>query len=499
MSTNRTIFSQFFSGTLFIGIARASTIIFGLVSVMIATRYLTTEMYGAYVLLIVSNSFLAEFLSFGLSLVIPKYLASHEDSQYKSVLLNTVFHFRIFIIILVVLITVLLKPIFVNFFKSSLSSDIVSALPILFCVVSLMHLFDSILRGQFQFKSVGLIEFISEATELSLLAVLVIIYDMGFWGLIIAKFAARIVSITIAYNVSQFKYKWEINIGLLKEMLSFGFPLQLQYIFGFAYSKLDTIIIGSLLGTKGVAYYDIAKKIPDSLMQLYSVFISVYFPISANVYATEEKGKTDFVMNNSIRLLAFLAVFATLGSVLFGKEIIILLFSKEYLASYWVLILLMIGLILDVLENTLGYSLVAIGESDKPLYVNIVRAVVSVTGNLTILPILGYIGAAIANIIGNLVAIPFNVFFLKRKELSPNFSAVLKLIFVFVFLLSLFFVLGQNNIFVKIFLAFLFFPLSILLSIITIRDVLIVLEETRTMLTDTIKKIRGKQEKELVS
>ena len=499
MSINRTIFSHFFSGTLFIGIARAFTIIFGLVSVMIVTRYLTTEVYGAYVLLIISNSFLVEFLSFGLSLVIPKYLASNEDLQYKSVLLNTVFHFRIFIIFIVVLITVLLKPFFISFFKSSLSSDIVSALPILFCAISLMHLFDSILRGQFRFKYVGLIEFVSEATELTLLAVLVIVYDMGFWGLIIAKFAARIISITIAYNVSQFKYKWELNIRLLKDMLSFGFPLQLQYIFGFAYSKLDTIIIGSLLGAKGVAYYDIAKKIPDSLMQLYSVFISVYFPISANIYATEKKEKTDFVMNNSIRLLAFLAVFAALGSVLFGKEIIILLFSKEYLASYWVLILLMIGMVLNVLESTLGYSLIAIGESDKPLYVNIVRAVVSITGNLTILPILGYIGAAIANILGNLIAIPINVFFLKRKKLSPNFSAVLKLTFVFVFLLSLFFVLGQNNIFVKVFLAILFFPLSILLSIITIRDVVIVFEETRTILTDTLKKFRGEQEKEVVS
>ncbi len=494
MPTDRSIVSHFFSGTIFIGIARVSTIIFGLVSVMIATRFLTTEAYGAYVLALTSNNVLVQFFSFGLGLVIPKYLASTENENDKVTLQNTVFHFRLFSVLSVILLLVMLKPIIGVFFESRLFSDIFTALPFLFLLFSLSNLFESILRGQLAFRAIGVIEFVSEATELALLSVLVIAYGLGFWGLLIAKFVARIVSILLSYRVSRFKYRGQFDTLLLKDMLKFGFPLQVQYIFDFAYSKLDTLIIGSLLGTRGVAFYDIARKIPDSLMQLYSVFISVYFPVSANVYATEKEKKTNDVLNNSIRLLSFIAVFASLLVLLFGKDIIVLLFSKEYLESYWVLVLLMLGVALDLVEEILGYSLVAIGQSDKPLYVNIVRAVVSLTGNLIVLPILGFTGAAIVYILGNLVALPMNVFFLRRKDISPNFSNFLKLILIFGSLSALFLLWNSQILLLKFLIAFLFVPLSFLFSVITIWDAKIIFGEAQLAWSRFTSRLRKRAE-----
>lgn len=483
MPTKRSIFSHFFSGTIFIGIARVSTIVFGLISVIIATRNLTTEAYGAYVLVMTFNNFLVQFFSFGLGLVIPKYIASDEDKNFRTILLNTVFHFRLVSVLVIILLFILFRSSLGNYFENILFSDIFTAVPILFFLVSLSHLFESILRGQLKFRAIGVIEFVSEATELALLSIFVVVYGLGFWGLLFAKFVARIVSILLAYRVSHFKYKWEFDAPLIKEMLKFGFPLQMQYIFDFAYSKLDTVIIGSLLGTRGVAFYDIARKIPDSLMQLYSVFISVYFPISANVYATEKGEKTNYILNNSIRLISFTAVLATLLVLLFGKEIIVLLFSAEYLGSYWVLILLMLGLILDLVEDILGYSLVAIGQPDKPLYINIVRAVVSLVGNLIILPVLGFMGAAIVYILGNLVALPMDIFFLKRKDLSPDFVSFIKLIFILGILCAVFFLWNSNTLFIKFIIALLFIPLSFLFSVITIRDVKIVFGEMHSVWT----------------
>jgi O-antigen/teichoic acid export membrane protein len=65
--------------------------------------------------------------------------------------------------------------------------------------------------------------------------------------------------------------------------------------------------------------------------------------------------------------------FGTLVAVVFGRDVIRLLFSETYLPCYVPFVLLMVGLVLKVTENTLGYSLVAIGDSDKPLIVNAVR------------------------------------------------------------------------------------------------------------------------------
>ena len=488
MSTNKSIISHFFSGTIFIGAARISTIVFGLVSVMLATRNLTTDSYGAYVLVILFGNFLAHFLNFGLGLVIPKYLAGNEDENYKITLINTVFHFRFIVVLVAGLSILIFRPLIEGFVNSTLVADIFTATPIVFLLVSFIQLFESILRGQFKFRAIGVIEFIAEAAELALLVLFVVVYQLGFWGLIMAKVVSGIIYSALAYRAIQFEHRWEFNTVILREMLKFGFPLQVQYIFSFAISKLDTLIIGSLLGTRGVAFYDIAKKIPDSLMELYSVFISVYFPVSANVYATEKSDKTDFVLNNSIRLIAFLSVFASLIIAFFGKNIIALLFSEEYLASYWVLVLLMIGLILEMVEGLLGYSLVAVGESDKPLYISILRSVISLLGNLIILPVLGYIGAAIIYIFGNIIALPVNIVFLKKKGVSPNIVAPLKLLFVFGFLFTSFLLWNPDSILVAIFLLLLYIPLSFFLSVITLRDMTILFGEMSTLWI----KLRGK-------
>lgn len=483
MSKKRSIISHFFSGTIFIGAARVSTIVLGLVSVMLATRYLTTDAYGAYVLVILFSNFLAHFLSFGLGLVIPKYLASNDDENYKTTLINTVFHFRVIVVLVVGLSIVISQPLIAGFVNSASTTDIFTATPLVFLMVSFTQLFESILRGRFEFRAIGVVEFISEVIELVLLILFVVVYRLGFWGLIMAKVASQAIWSSLAYRAIRLDHRWEFNVPLLKEMLKFGFPLQIQFMFGFAISRLDTLIVGSLLGTRGVAFYDIAKKIPDSLMQLYSVFISVYFPLIANVYATEKKEKTDYVLNNSIRLVTFLAVFAALIIAFFGKNIIILLFSEEYLASYWVLVLLMIGLILEMVEGLLGYSLVAIGEPDKPLYISMMRAVGSVVGNLTILPILGYIGAAIIYILGILIALPFNIFFLRRKSISPNLFASLKLLFVFGLLFTAYLLWNPGAILAAVFLLLLYIPLSFILSVITLRDMTILFDEVSRLWT----------------
>lgn len=497
-TTNKSIVSQFFSGTIFIGVARVSSIVLGLVSVMIATRYLSTDAYGAYVLVLLFSNFLVQFMSFGLGLVIPKYLAGGEeyDDEYETSLINTAFYFRVAVVFSTVAVIVIFQPMLAGFVKSPLIADIFKATPIMFAIISFTNLFQSVLRGQLKFKSVGVVEFFSELTKLGFLFLFVVVYEFGFWGLVGAKILGQIVWAISVYRAVNFKHKWEFNFQLLKEMLKFGLPLQVQYFFDFIYTRLDTIIIGSLLGTRGVALYDIARKIPDSLLQLYTVFISVYFPISANVYAKEKEEKTSAILNNSIRLLTFLALFAGLFVFVFGKDLIVLLFSEEYLPVYWVLVLLMIGVTIDMIEEIMGYLLVAIGEPDKPLYINIIRAIFSVIGNLIILPILGFMGAALVYIFGNLVAIPVDNYFLQRKKISPSFIAIIKQALICGLLGGLFWLWNPAGILPRLIIVLLYIPGSLLLSVITVEDISILYTEAKTFVEKIFLRLKKAPQKQ---
>jgi O-antigen/teichoic acid export membrane protein len=490
MLAPKSMISQFFSGTLAIGIARVSTVILGIVSMMIAVRHTSREEYGAYVLVIVITAFIAEFMSFGMTLAIPKYLASHDDESYPQTLKATVLSFRLLIIVAGIALVFVARALFGRFWDSSLLFDLTAYVPVLFALSSLSLLFSSILRGQFRFGAMGIIEVTSDAVELAALILMVVVLRMGLRGLFYAKFISGTLYVILGYFRSRFPKGLRIDLPVLKELLKFGFPLQLQYALDFSYSRIDTMIIGALLGTGGIAYYEIARKIPDSLMQLYSVFASVYFPISAKLYAREAKEKTESLMNHSLRVLAFLTILGALTAVVFGKDIIRLLFSEAYLPSYFAFVLLMLGLTLNVLENTLGYSLVAIGDSDKPLIVNVVRTVLSLIGNLIFLPLAGFVGAAFVSVGGNLAAIPLDAYFLWKRKLRPNFTAVAKPASVLVVFSLVFIGLGAASPLLKIAMVVLYLPVCFFLSVVTSRDLALLSREARQTMTNAFKKPR---------
>src|SRR5690606_41186575 len=65
---------------------------------------------------------------------------------------------------------------------------------------------------------------------------------------------------------------------VLQELLRFGFPLQLNFVLSFVFSRADTFLISVLLGPAQVAFYEIARRIPDSVSDAYEAFVQVYFP-----------------------------------------------------------------------------------------------------------------------------------------------------------------------------------------------------------------------------
>jgi len=487
-SANPSVASRFFSGTLSIGAARASTIILGLISMMIAVRNITIDEYGAYVLLIIILTFLTEFTSIGMTLSIPRYLASSHDQTYKQTLQNTVLYFRLFVIVVVDFLFLISHPLLVGFLGDSPLLDLFVYWPLLFGLSSLSHLLNAILRGRFDFASLGVIEFVTNVIELLVLGIAIFVFHHGLDGLIYAKIISSALYVVMGYLKSHFRHNWNMDMPVLKELLRFGFPLQMQYLLDFSFNRMDTMIIGSFLGTAGIAYYEIARKIPDSLMQTYPVFVSVYFPISANMYASETKKKTEKLMNTSMRLLAFLTVFGTLVTVVFGRDIIRLLFSETYLPSYFTFVLLMVGLTLKVTENTLGYSLVAIGESNKPLIVNAVRAVFSLAGNVIFLPLAGFVSAAFVSVASNLVAIPLDAFFLRRRKISSNFMEVLKPLVVLAVFSLIFFAFSASSLLLKWGLVLLYIPVCLLVAIVTRHDFSVIFKEAQNTCTRVFKR-----------
>jgi O-antigen/teichoic acid export membrane protein len=263
-------------------------------------------------------------------------------------------------------------------------------------------------------------------------------------------------------------------------MLRFGLPLYANYILDFIFNQAGTFIIGALLGPAQIAFFEYARKIPDSLEMLYGAFRQVYFPFLSKLFGDGKKKEASGMLNHSVRLIAFFGVLGTLIAYFFGEQIIVTFFSAEFLPSSLVFYILMINLTLRIIDETLGYSLVAVGESNKPALINFVRAIITLGAYALLIPIpaLGIIGAALSTIIGTIVANPLNIYFLRRKQVQAKFSTFLKPFAIFFALyLPARFLLPQMNWLLKIAAILIYFLLSFALSVFTKEDIQAISQE----------------------
>jgi len=302
---------------------------------------------------------------------------------------------------------------------------------------------------------------------------------MDVLGLIYAFLFSFAAAVLFQYLVIPVKKQLNFSPTLFKAMFKFGFPLGLNDILHFIHSRIDRLMIGAMMHPVGVAYYEIASKIPNNSHTLFISFHDVFYPNISELYAKKRSKEAEEFINNSLRLVSFVIIFAALIATLFQKEIVRLLFSDRYIESAPALSLLMICLSVTAVGNILGISLVALGQSDKPVKITSVDTVSNVVGNLIMIPIFGFMGAVYATLISRSATIPFYIWFLKKAGVKVEFSQYLKPILAFGALGIIFLLIKPESVIIKLSLLVLFLVICMFLSIIKKKDFSVLFEGIR--------------------
>jgi O-antigen/teichoic acid export membrane protein len=424
--TKNSLISSFLKGVLGVGLGKIASVGFGMLGLMVITRLLPPAQVGAFVLLWVIATFLKEVSSFGLNLSIPRYLVAARERPAQERLINTVLIFRLGTIVLTTLIALAARPLLLSFFGKLADETLFYYLPLLFTVLTLEHLLITILQGLMKFNRIGVVDGMDGMLNFILVLLFVGWAHLGIHGVIYAQLIASTLACAYAWWSAGITLNRQFDYKVLLEMLRFGLPIEVNYLLTFTFTRIDTFIINASLGPAQLAYYEIARKIPDSLINLYDAFRQVYFPMVSDLSTQGKDREVSQVMKHSSRLLIGLTLLGAVVTALFGRDLIVLLFSNEYLPSAVIFFLLMLGISLTFAEYTLGYTLVAIGESGKPPLVNLARSLVVIPLYLTLIPALGISGAAITYLVGTTVALGLDAFFLLRRGISVPWVLYLK-------------------------------------------------------------------------
>jgi O-antigen/teichoic acid export membrane protein len=210
------------------------------------------------------------------------------------------------------------------------------------------------------------------------------------------------------------KAKWKINFGLLKKMLSYGWPILVGSLAIIVNENLDKILIKWLLkddigideATAQAGIYGACYKI--------SIIISIFiqaFRYAAEPFFFNQSKEQNAAKSYALVMKYFVIVcsFIFLGVMLYMDIIKHFVRNEEYWVGLGVVpFLLMANIFLGIFYNlSIWYKLS--GKTRYGATISLIGAIITIILNLILIPRVGYMGSAVTTLIcyGTMVVISY--------------------------------------------------------------------------------------------
>ena len=185
---------------------------------------------------------------------IPVYRGRGEEEKADKVK-NNVFGFSMLMSAVLAIGMIAYAIIFRNTMKVEMMWGLI-AVAIIFILQRAFNLYVVLLRAYKIFRMASLSTILSSVVTLLLTVTLV--WKYGFYGLLLATIIGYIVIITIIQKNVRFKFRFELDPALLKNLSVFGLSLVILQVAATLLNTVDKIVIAKCLGFEALGYYSIA-------------------------------------------------------------------------------------------------------------------------------------------------------------------------------------------------------------------------------------------------
>jgi len=182
--------------------------------------------------------------------------------------------------------------------------------------------------------------------------------------------------------------------SIWKETKEYGRHVYFGRIASMATYNSDKMLISYFNGTTNVGFYSLAMTLTNPMFILSSSLSTSLF----KEFAEKKKVPKKVVYFNFLWLL-----FCCAGLIIFGKWIVILLFSTKFINVYPILIILTFANFFRGLTQPYNKFLGAKGEGKALRNTAVILTICNLLGNLALIPFWGAIGAAYASLFALMV------------------------------------------------------------------------------------------------
>ena len=184
---------------------------------------------------------------------------------------------------------------------------------------------------------------------------------------------------------------WDIDMAFLKSVLLFGLIPMLSGLLSTINYHIDIIFLKQIGLPEELSYYSLATNIINYVWMIPDAFKTVLFSRSGKKF-----DKQNTLFSSQVSSLFIFVCFA--GFAVFGKLILCFLYGDEFVYSYGVTLLLIVGAFSMSFFKITGVVLVSQGRRIAHFVTLAVSAITNVILNIILIPRMGMYGAAIASV-----------------------------------------------------------------------------------------------------
>lgn len=440
------------------------------------TSCLTTEEYGVSELITTTVTLLIPIFSLDICDAAMKFAL--DRTKDKNAIFSSSFRINGIGIFLVSTITLIL---------SAFGIIKINIIYILFFIIayifnSLHNLFLLFCKGIEKVNSIVISSIINSIVTISLNILLLLFFDLGITGYLIANSVGMIISVFFMFvHAKLYKYfTRRQSKELTRNMIKYSFPLIFNVIGWWINNASDRYIVAWMLGTGVSGLYSISYKIPSILTTFQTVFSQAW---SISAIKEFDKEDSDSFIGNTYQIIFYSMVFICSMILIINIPLAKMLYSKDFFVAWEYVPPLLVSVVVNCMSSFLG-GIYSATENTKIISVSaVIGAIFNIVFNFILIYLFGPYGAAISTLIGYFIVLLIRHIMLK-KIISIKLD-ISKICMTYLLLLTQM-VLGKFY-FKFILLQILIF---IIIIIINIDKIIYMIKMLSTILKNKLKKVR---------
>lgn len=362
--------------------------------------------------------------SAGVSLGVTKYVAEFEnDSMLQRRVVNNAFKLVLFFSLVTTVVIFFSYKLIGRFLFNSEQFDLVllaSAVSIIFFSFNTIIL--SVLNGFKLFKIYVKISMLSSLTNL----IITVLFVLA-WGLTGALYAMAVMPIFLFFIALIYvkKFDWlgfkfvsyKFDSTIVKKLSSFSLMAVNNTIVGSVAQIFIRFMIIKKITVEEAGFWDSMLKISSAYMLLITTSIQIYF--LPTLSAIKEPHLLWKMISKVNKIIIPTVIFCLAILYLFRQQVVLVLFSKEFLPITDFFMLQIIGDIIKIASWSFAYLMYAKAMTKELIVSDNIFTLTYLIGVYFSVDYLHLEGVYVSNIINNLVYLVFIYFFIK-KHLSKN-------------------------------------------------------------------------------